>query len=108
MPRPACRSGTRVNGAFTNRPLRGYPRVMAGLLTMAIMAAQLGAGAPLTAPSAPSPNLASASAQASVRILPGAKVSLSGGAEAQGYKLTSANITLEDGSQRPAELVEFQ
>jgi hypothetical protein len=43
-----------------------------------------------------------------VRILPGAKVSLSGGAEAQGYKLTSADITLEDGSQRPAELVEFQ
>jgi hypothetical protein len=107
MLRPACRSGTRVNGAFTNRPLRVYPGVMAGLLTMAIMAAQLGAGAPLPARSA-SPSIASASAQASVRILPGAKVSLSGEAEAQGYKLTSANITLEDGSQRPAELVEFQ
>ena len=108
MPRPACRSGTRVNGPFTNRRRPGYSRVMAGLLTMAIIAAQLGAGAPLAAPSAPSPIIASASAQALVRILPGAKVSLSGGAEAQGYKLTSADITLEDGSQRPAELVEFQ
>ena len=72
--------------------------------------ALLAAAAASTPPAAPQhvPTRAVASAQASVRILPGAKVSLSGQAEAQGYKLNPAVITSEDGSRRPAQLVEFQ
>lgn len=54
------------------------------------------------------PAKVTASAKATVRILPGAKVSLSGQAEAQGYQPTNAMITVEDGSRRPAKLVEFQ
>jgi hypothetical protein len=70
----------------------------------------LAAAVPSGPPAAPQhvPTRAVASASASVRILPGAKVSLSGQAEAQGYKLTDAIITSEDGKRRPAQLVEFQ
>ena len=70
----------------------------------------LAAAASAGSPGAPafSPTKAVATAQASVRILPGAKVSLSAGAEAQGHKLTTATITTGDGNRRPAQLVEFQ
>ena len=50
----------------------------------------------------------SASARAVVRILPGVKVNLSDDAEAQGYRLTNATITADDGRQQSAKLVEFQ
>ena len=54
------------------------------------------------------PAKAVAPAQAFVRILPGAKVSLSATAEVEGYRPVAAVITLEDGSRRPARLIEFQ
>lgn len=54
------------------------------------------------------PTKAVAPAQATVRILSGAKVSLSAAAQPEGYKLTAAEVTLEDGRRRPAQLVEFQ
>ena len=54
------------------------------------------------------PTKAVAPAQATARILSGAKVSLSGAAQPEGYKLTAAEVTLEDGRRRPAQLVEFQ
>ena len=54
------------------------------------------------------PTKAVAPAQATVRILSGAKVSLSAAAQPEGYKLTTAEVTLEDGRRRPAQLVEFQ
>ena len=54
------------------------------------------------------PTRAVASAQVSVRILPGAKVSMDGTAETEGYKLTRATVTIEDGTRRSAQLVEFQ
>ena len=78
---------------------------MGPLTAIALLAAAVG-----TAPAAPQhvPTRAVASAQASVRILPGVKVSLSDQAKAQGYKLTRAVITSEDGSRRSAQLVEFQ
>lgn len=47
-------------------------------------------------------------AQAFVRILPGAKVALGPEAEKQGYTLNAATVRLEDGSRRPARLVEFE
>jgi hypothetical protein len=81
---------------------------MAGLITLSLMAAQLGAAQPAAPASADSRRAVSASARATVRILPGAKVNLSGQAEAQGYRLSSATITAEDGRQLSAKLVEFQ
>lgn len=54
------------------------------------------------------PTRTAAPARASVRILPGAKVNLTARAEADGYRLTPATVTLEDGSRRPARLIEFQ
>jgi|GEM_PF-4420106 len=71
------------------------------LLSLAAPAASVGAPAF-------TPTRAVASAQASVRILPGAKVSLSARAETEGHKLTKATITAEGGSRRSAKLVEFQ
>ena len=78
---------------------------MSSLLAILLLSA-----APGSAPAMPAPaqTRVSASAQATVRILPGARVSLSGQAEAEGYRLTNAVITAEDGSQRSAKLVEFQ
>ena len=81
---------------------------MAVLVALSLMAAQLGA-AQLPSPSSAERGTAvSASARATVRILPGARVSLSQQAEAQGYRLNNATITAEDGRQLSAKLVEFQ
>ena len=73
---------------------------------LAVVAASGGASA--SAGLSAAPTRAAAPAQASVRILPGAKVNLTASAEADGYRLTPATITLEDGSRRPARLIEFQ
>jgi len=81
---------------------------MAHLIAILLAAAAQPAPAQSEARRAFVPTRAVASAQASVRILPGAKISLSADAETDGYKLNSATITVEDGSQRPAKLVEFQ
>lgn len=62
--------------------------------------ATLGDGAPTTA--------VTASAQASVRILPGARIVLGDQREAAGHRFIDARITVEDGSQRDAKLMEFQ
>jgi hypothetical protein len=79
---------------------------MGPLTAIVLLAAAVSSGPPAAPQHVPTRAVASASA--SVRILPGAKVSLSGQAEAQGYKLTDAIITSEDGKRRPAQLVEFQ
>lgn len=79
---------------------------MGPLTAIALLAAAASSGPPAALQHVPT--RAVASAQASVRILPGAKVNLSGQAEAQGYKLNPAVITSEDGRRRPAQLVEFQ
>ena len=78
-----------------------------GSLTAFLLAAAAASSGPAAAPQHV-PTRAVATASASVRILPGAKISLSGQAEAQGYKLTEAVITSDDNSRRPAKLVEFQ
>ena len=77
---------------------------MAASTALLLLAA---AGSTLPAP-APEPTKASASARATVRILPGVKVSLSDRAEVQGYRLNDATVTVEDGRQLSAKLVEFQ
>ena len=81
---------------------------MAALVALSLLASQAAAALQPPAQSTHTRVAVSASARASVVILSGAKVSLSGAAEAQGYKLNAATITLEDGSRRPAKLVEFQ
>ena len=58
--------------------------------------------------SPPQPVKAAVSAQALVRILPGAKVALGPDAIKQGYTLNAATVRFEDGSRRPARLVEFE
>jgi hypothetical protein len=48
------------------------------------------------------------SARASVIILSGARISLSSAPQPEGYKVNAATITDQDGTRRPAKLVEFQ
>jgi hypothetical protein len=81
---------------------------MPGLITLSLLAAAIGGSA--DAPKAigsPSTRV-SVSARASVRILPGARVSFDDAARSEGQALTAATVTAEDGSRRPAKLVEFQ
>ena len=54
------------------------------------------------------PTKAVAPAQASVRILSGARVNLSAAAQPEGHAVKRAQVTVEDGTRRPAQLVEFQ
>jgi hypothetical protein len=49
-----------------------------------------------------------ASAQAFVRILPGARIVMDEQAKSAEHRFIDARITVEDGSQRDAKLVEFQ
>jgi hypothetical protein len=80
---------------------------MAASTALLLLAAAAAAGGTLPAP-APEHTRASASARAVVRSLPGVKVSLSDRAEAQGHRLSNARVTVEDGQQLLAKLVEFQ
>jgi hypothetical protein len=54
------------------------------------------------------PTSAVAPATASVRILSGAKIRLSAESQPDGYVMKRAQVTLEDGTRRSAQLVEFQ
>ena len=54
------------------------------------------------------PTRAVAPAQATARILSGAKVRLSASPQPEGYRMKTASVTVEDGSRRSAQLVEFQ
>jgi hypothetical protein len=54
------------------------------------------------------PTRAVAVARASARIVRPARVTLSTGPQPDGHKLQAATVTVEDGSRRPARLVEFQ
>ena len=79
---------------------------MAMFATFALLAAAAAAAA------APAPvhvpTKAVAPATASVRILSGARVSLSAAAQPEGHAVKRAQVTVEDGARRPAQLVEFQ
>lgn len=68
----------------------------------------LAAAATAAGASPPAPTKAAVSAQAFVRILPGARVALGPAARSQGYRLNAAMVRLEDGSRRSARLVEFE
>ena len=81
---------------------------MAVMVALSILAAPLGT-APVMAPATGgSRTRVSVSARATVRILPGVRVSLGPQAQAEGYRLNVAMITDVDGRRRPAKLVEFQ
>jgi hypothetical protein len=81
---------------------------MAVMAVVSLMAAQVGAAIPPASASPSWSSRVSAPARATVRILSGAKVTLSSEAQPEGYKLNAAHVRLEDGSSRPAKLVEFQ
>lgn len=82
--------------------------MMVLLSAIALVAAGASGEAPAGASFRQAPIAASAPARATVRILPGAKVNLSASAERDGYRLNPATVTVEDGSRRPARLIEFQ
>ena len=79
---------------------------MGSLIATFLLAAAASHGGQAAATHVPTKSVASA--QAFVRILPGAKISLSAEPQPAGHKLNPATITVEDGSRRPAKLVEFQ
>lgn len=61
------------------------------------------------APPQPAPRpVASAMAQVSVRIVSGARVELGKSASAPGHSVRHGIVTVEDGTKRPARLVEFE
>ena len=76
---------------------------MVGLITLAMMAAAA------AAPPQAVPHMAvSVSARASARIVSAARISLSAAPQPDGYAVTPAVVTVEDGTKRDAQLVEFQ
>lgn len=76
-------------------------RTMVGPLALALMAAA-------NAPPTPPRMVVSAQARASVRIVAAARIRLSDAPQPDGYAVTPARITVEDGTRRDARLVEFQ
>lgn len=56
---------------------------------------------------APRP-VVSAMAQVTVRIVTGARVEMGKSASASGHAVRQGTVTVEDGSKRPARLVEFE
>ena len=79
---------------------------MAIAATLALLAAAAASGGPPIMVHVPTK--AVAPAQASVRILSGARIGLSDAVQPEGYVMKPAQITVEDGSRRSAQLVEFQ
>ena len=80
---------------------------MAALLALSLLAAPLGGTAVSPGDGAPR-TAVTASAQAFVRILPGARIVMDEQAKSAEHRFIDARITVEDGSQRDAKLVEFQ
>lgn len=78
---------------------------MAIVATLVLLAAAASTGSP---PPVHVPTKAVAPAQASARILSGARISLSASSQPDGQAMKPAQVTVEDGSRRPAQLVEFQ
>jgi len=80
---------------------------MAALVALFLLAAPVGGAVTVSVDGART-TAVRASAQASVRILPGARITLGDQADPAGHKFNDARVTVEDGSQRDAKLVEFQ
>jgi hypothetical protein len=80
------------------------PSDMSIWLALPMMVAAAAAPGSPAAPRSP----VTVSARATVIILSGAKVSLSEAPQPEGYKVSAAVITDQDGNRRPAKLVEFQ
>ena len=108
MPPLQSRSGTLVNGRFTKSDAGRIAHAMAALIALSLLAAPLGGAAAAVTGDNARATAVTASARAFVRILPGARIILGVQPETAEQKLTDATVTLEDGSQRDAKLVEFQ
>ena len=81
---------------------------MAALHALLILAATAASEPASNGPAFVPTSRATASAQATVRILPGAKVRLGESADIENYLVSSAVVRDETGAKRPAKLVEFQ
>lgn len=81
---------------------------MALLVALAWLAAATTSGGDQRVSTPASSTKAMAPAQAFVRILPGARIALSSAPQPDGHQLSPATVTVEDGSRRSAQLVEFQ
>ena len=79
---------------------------MALSIALALLAATTSGGSPVALVHVPTS--AVVSARASVRILSAAKITLSAADQPDGYVMKRARVTLEDGTRRDAQLVEFQ
>jgi len=78
-----------------------------GLSIALALFASAASGGAIPAP-AHVPTSAVAPALATVRILSGAKIRLSAETQPEGYAMKRAQITVEDGTRRNAQLVEFE
>lgn len=107
MPPPRLKSGQKVNVRFTMSAAERIAADMTALIALSLLAAPLGAAAVAPAYETVSTET-SVSARAFVRILPGARIIMDEQAQATEHKFIDATITVEDGSQREAKLVEFQ
>ena len=81
---------------------------MGWLLPVLAVAGAFPAAAAPALPSLSATTAARAPAQASVRIVSGAQVVLGKSADAGPYLISKASVRVEDGTRRPAQLVEFQ
>lgn len=96
-----------VNGRFTTRGAGPIGGDMSALLALSLLAAPLGGAEPAGTGSAPA-TAVTASARATVRILPGARIHFDEGSESANYTFVATVVTVEDGSRHEAKLVEFQ
>jgi len=76
---------------------------MVGLIALSMMAA-----ASTAPPPAMPRTTVSVSTRASVRIVSAAKIYLNSAPQPEGYAMKPAQVTIEDGIKRAAQLVEFQ
>ena len=81
---------------------------MAALHALFVLAAAAASQPASTGPAFAPTSGATASAQATVRILPGAKIRLGESADVEHYLVSNAVVRDETGAKRSARLVEFQ
>ena len=96
-----------VNGGFTTRGARPIAAAMGALLALSLLAAPLAAAEPAV-PGQARTMAVSASARATVRILPGAKIRFDESFESPEHRFVDTVVSVEDGSRHDAKLVEFQ
>lgn len=81
---------------------------MAVLFALSLYAAPFAAPVAEPVPAGRARTAVSVVTQASVRIVSGARIALDGSPQPEGYEPVTREIVVEDGSRRPAQLIEFE